>query len=464
MVSRSIEQALDTCIAQLHRGKDLEEILAGYPDFADELRPLVVAAAVASIEIPPPRKSQARKRELLALVSERRRLVEMSDGYVNEIKAGVPVAELLAAAPPSMREVIAGAWRMHATPHPAFSESKKQKQQARLMELAAAKRARQRAAIMLPRLASTFRDLFGSLAPMPTAARRLRAGALATALACLVLMVGVAGIGPAAASSLPGEPFYGVKLLGESAQMLFTFDPEVRADLSVRFGEKRFDEIARLVDEGREVPLGLVTAWLNADDDPLAQLESLPREERRELAQALLTSAASQAELDGLLGEAVAYPAVEELLCWARSEADMARGSGLVEPQAEAPEAAAPELAPAPMPMPPPLPPVEAERSGETAETDEPIQVLQPAPVPVEPEETQVVDGPPEVVQPVNAVPADDDEEEEGQACSEPSEPAEPEESEEPATQAPPAYIQPPISAPAPQGDAGNDAEGGDTP
>lgn len=474
-MSRSIEQALDTCIAQLHRGDDLEEILRGHSDIARELRPLLVAASVALIDIPPPREMEAHRAAFLAMVSERRRVVEMSDGYVNEVKAGVPVGELLETAPARMREVIAGAWRMHATPHPAFSPEKKEHQKARLMAMAAAKRARQEDRMALPRkLARGFAELFGALAPVPSAARRVGVGALATALACLVLMVGTAGIGPVAASSLPGEAFYRVKLLGESAQLFFAFDPEVREDLSIRFSQKRFEEIRHLVAEGREVPVGLISAWLNGDDDPWGQIETLDTADQRDLAEALLSSVAAQAELDDLRGSELADPAMGDLLVWARSQIDMARGSGLVESKLEEPQAAPPEFPTAPSPMRRPLPPDEAETSVEAVETDEPVQVLQPAPVSVEPEETQVADEPPKVVQPVSAASSDDgaQDDEEEVASDERGEPEQPVEPEEPATEAPPPYIQPPIDLPAPDADADadpgcgseGDSEGGGTP
>jgi hypothetical protein len=85
---------------------------------------------------------------------------------------------------------------------------------------------------------------FGAL-PRP-AARLAFAGALSVALL-------VGGLTSAAASenSLPGDPFYTVKLAVESAQLAVAFDPAARARLHAQFAAVRLSEAQRLIAAGR---------------------------------------------------------------------------------------------------------------------------------------------------------------------------------------------------------------------
>jgi hypothetical protein len=85
------------------------------------------------------------------------------------------------------------------------------------------------------------------LGGLPRPAARL---AFAGALAVAVL---VAGLTSAAASnnSLPGDPFYPIKLGVERAQLAITFDPAARARLHAQFADVRLSEAHRLVAAGR---------------------------------------------------------------------------------------------------------------------------------------------------------------------------------------------------------------------
>jgi len=85
------------------------------------------------------------------------------------------------------------------------------------------------------------------LGALPRPAARL---AFAGALAVAVL---VGGLTSAAASnnSLPGDPFYAIKLGVERAQLAITFDPAARARLHAQFADVRLNEAQRLVAAGR---------------------------------------------------------------------------------------------------------------------------------------------------------------------------------------------------------------------
>jgi Domain of unknown function (DUF5667) len=105
---------------------------------------------------------------------------------------------------------------------------------------------------------------FGAL-PRP-AARLAFAGALAAAVL-------VGGLTSAAASgnSLPGDPFYPIKLGVERAQLAITFDAVARARLHAQFAEVRLSEAKRLIAVGR-VQDGV--SQVNQYDSAVAQFNS----------------------------------------------------------------------------------------------------------------------------------------------------------------------------------------------
>jgi Domain of unknown function (DUF5667) len=105
---------------------------------------------------------------------------------------------------------------------------------------------------------------FGAL-PRP-AARLAFAGALAAAVL-------VGGLTSAAASgnSLPGDPFYSIKLGVERAQLAITLDAVARARLHAQFAEVRLSEAKRLIAAGR-VQDGV--SQVNQYDSAVAQFNS----------------------------------------------------------------------------------------------------------------------------------------------------------------------------------------------
>lgn len=105
------------------------------------------------------------------------------------------------------------------------------------------------------------------LGALPRPAARL---AFAGALAAAVL---VGGLTSAAASgnSLPGDPFYPIKLGIERAQLAITFDAAARARLHAQFAEVRLSEAKRLIAVGR-VQEGV--SQVNQYDSAIAQFNS----------------------------------------------------------------------------------------------------------------------------------------------------------------------------------------------
>lgn len=77
---------------------------------------------------------------------------------------------------------------------------------------------------------------------------------LATALVTLVLLIGLLGGGSiVSASSLPGDPLYGVKRASEKMLLLLTFDAQQRAALEQQLESRRVEEVKKVVEQGRQV-------------------------------------------------------------------------------------------------------------------------------------------------------------------------------------------------------------------
>ena len=73
-MKRDFESVLDDCLRSLHSGGDVAACVARYPEYGDELRPLLqVAADLSSIAPPPPVEAarQAARRRMLASVRKR---------------------------------------------------------------------------------------------------------------------------------------------------------------------------------------------------------------------------------------------------------------------------------------------------------------------------------------------------------------------------------------------------------
>lgn len=468
-----LEALLDACIAQLNNGEDLEAILARYPEVADELRPLLAAAAWARIDVPPPTKRHEGKRQLMQSVAARRRAVESTDGYITELKAGVPLRELLHRAPAHLRPALVAAWRMRITEPPRPSEQRVAEGREALMAAVASRRearAKARSAVSTAIAGQLVRSLLGELAsglmPAPSLTRRFRMVA-ASLVMTLAVGLGVSGVTTVAADSTPGEAFYAVKRLGESAQLIFTFDPARRAILNIEFGERRLSEMQELRARGEHVPQALVESWLASQSHAISEIRRLPLDQRQLLVEMLLDSAA-QAERVTLTDELVSR--ASGLL----SSADVT-GAASTEPtgigQAQAPSNSGP------LAMPRPLPREEGER--DTVEDEQNGSEAQaPGPVGDTTGQSGQAAGAPAVsapmIQPAVAEQHEDgngdDSDHDGSAEQPPSgEPPaddEPSEGEEQPAARPP-FVAPPVSAPTPEPSPSPPASGeepGDSP
>lgn len=77
-------------------------------------------------------------------------------------------------------------------------------------------------------------------------------GSLATIILVIALALGGGGITVAAAQqSLPDEPLYGLKLMGEEVQVRLQTGPEQQIDWALRLAERRQAELQRMLDKGK---------------------------------------------------------------------------------------------------------------------------------------------------------------------------------------------------------------------
>lgn len=400
-MKRPLEQKLDACLARLAGGTDVEDVLAEYPEDADELRAALAASARMRELAPPPLQRRERKGKLLAIVAAHRRLVEATEGVVVEIKAGVPVGEIERHCPSALRSVVTAARYMCEVEPPWPSDERRRQDLERLRRLAARRRQARIEALPLRLRIAVGLDV--CLSQLVCAARRVvaernadqgygsrraeydqaagsafgatatRAGGGSTGAGSYGLRLGVAAVPiaaamtiallatarmvvPAAASSVPGEPLYQIKRLGESAQLFMTFDPQQREDLRAQLAARRLGEMGLLRAEGLPVPERLLESWLltsggagAAGGEPYADLTS---EQRRLLADVLRGMEANEPGLGRRIAGA------GDLLV--RLEQDETAGAAVASPEgdgaADGQEPASADLRWSPRQQPRPLP------------------------------------------------------------------------------------------------------------
>lgn len=327
-----LEALVDACVAELEKGRDLEEILEAHPDVADEIRPLLAAAAWAKIDVPPPLHSRADKRRLMEAVAVRRRVVESVDGYVNEVKAGVPLRDLVARAPQGLRPLVKAAWRMESTPSPTRDPRCVAEGRRLILDIVAERReafgaaARPTVRSTVAGLEASLREATAGMRLTPSMGRRVRS-AMAAVTVVAVLASGMAGVHTAAAGSVPGQTFYAVKRLGESAQLLLAHDAGRRAELNIRFATRRLDEINALAASGRAVPVNLMEEWLRGQSSAWAEIRDLPLAQRQLLAEMLLANVEGGGLSDDAKGAVGSQQSLEEILARSSALAEAVRDS-----------------------------------------------------------------------------------------------------------------------------------------
>lgn len=133
------------------------------------------------------------------------------------------------------------------------------------------------------------------LAPRPQRQWLFATAWLRPALAAAVLAVlVVVGATSAAASSLPGDPLYGVKRASEDVQVALTFDDVARMQLLSDLTDRRLAELAEIA---KERPASAPTATAEYSDavdkfaDAVDKLRDADNDEKRDAAQAVADAA-----------------------------------------------------------------------------------------------------------------------------------------------------------------------------
>ena len=124
--------------------------------------------------------------------------------------------------------------------------------------------------------------------------------ALAVVLA-LVMMGG--GTVAASTNSLPGDVLYPVKTTTERVQAFFTFGKEAKANLYMRFAERRIVEIEALAERARNIPESVLSV-MNAETDRAIALANQNGSFNKETIARLIRLTTAQKMMLARMGEA----------------------------------------------------------------------------------------------------------------------------------------------------------------
>ena len=278
---REFEQILDQALADLRAGRaDIPMLLARYRPYAAQLEPMLLSAYLALAA--PPREprpravAEGRTRLMEAVAARRAQLVaEKLDQAIGRVQAGASIETALAAEPDFRAELeplLRTAVTVQHTPLPAASQQARRAGEHRLVQAA---RARRHAAARplwaaLWALVSTFNAPRGPL-------RQAFIGAMALLLFVSSTLVGVTR---AAATSLPDDTLYPVKLVAEQVQLALAPSPEVRAQLHLAFAQERLREVQAAVEAGRSPARAI--AQLPRHTDSAADAVGLMSPEQRD--------------------------------------------------------------------------------------------------------------------------------------------------------------------------------------
>jgi hypothetical protein len=114
--------------------------------------------------------------------------------------------------------------------------------------------------------------------------------------------LGVGRMSTAAADSLPGDPIYSIKRLGETARIFFAFDPDRRAELNDRFADARLREMLALSADRRDIPAAVLREWAESRDNAYATIRRLPVADQQRLIKGLIAAFGSAEDMERALG------------------------------------------------------------------------------------------------------------------------------------------------------------------
>ena len=222
--------AFDDCLLALEQGSSLEECLQHYPDLAEELRPqlqMVIQAQAEMSSIQPPPGLQKASRVQFLLQAEK-----MLSG--SPAQADAPENANL----PGRGSLLAQTSSQEQTRHlPPGSNGR---------GTATVHKGQQPARWVGPAPWSGF--LTWLLHPLTSKAVGV------FAVLAIVILAGV-GVLQVSAQSLPGTPFYGIKLIVEDTQLALSPSAESRARLEDKFSEQHYQDARQVTERGWNVSL-----------------------------------------------------------------------------------------------------------------------------------------------------------------------------------------------------------------
>jgi hypothetical protein len=281
-----VATVLDEAIARLYAGEALENILTDHSAWAEEIRPVLeAAAAIAQTPRPIPnlqKKHQGRERLLRAVATQReiqyarrsglaqvreagRSLEEVLDEALGRLRDGEDLETVLAGYPAyatQMRPLLLVAAGIQQIPHPVPSEAAYFAGRARIVKLAAQRRkqlraaepsaALRRATLVLP--ARTSGGILQGFLGLVPGFRR----AAMTVVMLAIMILGGFSVTRVAADSMPTSPLYPVKRFTEQVQLAIASSAEEKAKLHLQFGQERLREADYIVRQSGELETNLL--------------------------------------------------------------------------------------------------------------------------------------------------------------------------------------------------------------
>lgn len=213
-MEQNIELILDICIDEMRKGKSIDECLADYPQYADELKPLLhLAGQIEDLPLPVP-SFEAISDALINIGKEMER-------------GGAATTEISEALVPSQRDIL---------PQKGFAPPMKKRKSFSLLS-----------AFRKPKLA----------------------WALSAAFLLFVISFGATTV---SANSVPGDILYPLKLVTEKVKFLLTFDSYGKAELRLNFSDSRLNELVTVLQQSNTLDTTLLKDML--DEAKLALKEN----------------------------------------------------------------------------------------------------------------------------------------------------------------------------------------------
>lgn len=203
-MEQNIELLLDICIDEMRKGKSIDECLADYPQYADELKPLLqLAGQIEDLPLPFPS------------------FEAISDALINigkEMEQSAAATKISEALLPSQRETL---------PQKGFAPHMKKRKSFSFLS-----------AFRKPKLV----------------------WALSAAFLLFVISFGATTV---SANSVPGDILYPLKLVTEKVKFLLTFDSYGKAELRLNFSDNRLNELVTVLQQSNTLDTTLLKNMLD---------------------------------------------------------------------------------------------------------------------------------------------------------------------------------------------------------